>query len=384
MAAHAERLRAPLLTPFTLVLAVLAAVAGFFLVQRFMFGMGAVTNLNAGFPWGIWVVVDIAIGTAIGCGGFAMALMIYVFNKGEYSPLMRPALLGGLFGYTLAGASAIIDLGRWWQFYVLLMPWQWNFDSVMLEIALCVLAYTAVLWLEFSPAILERLGWTRWQKRMDNIMWFLIALGIVLPLMHQSSLGTAVIVLGERLSPLYFTAFLPLLFVTSALAMGFAVVVVEATTVSHNFRRPSEGHLLRRLAVIVGWLMVGWLVLRFGLLAHEGKLAAAFEPGRGRTTFWVETALGAFAAAGFLVPAWRNSERIMLLAGLSLILFGSIYRYAAFISAVTPVGNYSYAPAVPELMITVGIIATEILLYLSFIKIFPVLHAARKARPAHA
>lgn len=384
MAARAERLRAPLLTPFTLVLGVLAAVAAYFLVQRFLFGLGAVTNINAGYPWGVWVVVDVVIGTAIGCGGFAMALLIYVFNRGEHSPLMRPALLGGLFGYTLAAAAVIIDLGRWWSFYHILLPWYWNFNSVMLEIALCVVAYVVVLWLEFSPAILERLGWNLWQKRIDSIMWLLIALGITLPFMHQSSLGSALIVLGERLSPLYYTGFLPLLFVTSAIAMGFAVVVVESTTISHNFRRTSEGHLLRRLAKVIGWFLLGWLVLRFGLLIIEGKLGAAFAPGRGLATFWAETALAAFAVAGFLLPSWRNSERMMLLAGLALLLFGAVYRYAAYISAVTPVGNYSYAPSVPELMVTIGIIAIEILLYLSFIKLFPVLHAARKARPAHA
>ena len=77
-----------------------------------IYGLGAVTNLNSGYPWGIWVVVDIFIGTALGCGGFSMAILVYVFNRGEYHPLMRPALLGGLFGYTLGGFAAIIDLGR--------------------------------------------------------------------------------------------------------------------------------------------------------------------------------------------------------------------------------------------------------------------------------
>jgi Ni/Fe-hydrogenase subunit HybB-like protein len=378
MAARAERVRAPLLTPFTLVLALVGAAAVYFIVQRFLLGLGAVTNLNAGYPWGIWVVVDVVIGSAIGCGGFAMALMIYLFNRGEYSPLMRPALLGGLLGYTLAGAAVIIDLGRYWQFYNMVLPSHMNPNSVMLEIGLCVMAYVTVLWLEFSPAITARFGWTGLQRRIDSVMWLLIALGVVLPFMHQSSLGTALIVLGTKLDPLYSTAFLPLLFVTSAIAMGFGVVLAEATLVSHSFRRPSEHALLMRLAPVVGTILLAWTVFRWAEIAWAGDLARAFSGSRAAVFLWIETALSAFAIAVFLTRA-RESERMMLLAAIAVILFGALYRYAAYLIAYRPVGNFTYAPSVPELTITIGIIAIEILVYLSFIKFFPVLHAPRGA-----
>ncbi len=378
MAAHAERLRAPLVTPFTTVLGLLALVAGYFIVQRFIYGIGAVANVNAGYPWGIWVVIDIVIGTAIGCGGLAMALLIYVFNKGEHSPLMRPALLGGLFGYTLAGAAVIIDLGRWWQFYNMVLPWQMNFNSVMLEIGLCVMAYVTVLWLEFSPAITERLGLQKLQGLIDRFMWLLIAAGVVLPFMHQSSLGSALLILGQKLDPLFYTPFLPLLFVSSALTMGFGVVVVEATTVSHSFCRPSEHHLLMRIARIVGVALVVWFSFRFAELLWRGELAGAFTGSKAAVTLWIETVLGLGAAIGFLTPARRN-ERLLFLSGVALLLFGSVYRYSAYLIAYTPPGNFTYAPSAPELMVTVGVIAFEILLYLTFIKVFPVLHATRRA-----
>jgi len=123
----------------------------FFLGLRLIYGLGAVTNLNSGYSWGIWVAVDIFIGTALGCGGFSMAILVYIFNRGEYHLLVRPALLGGLFGYTLGGISAFTDLGRYWQAYNILLPWHWQPNSVMFEIALCLLAYTGVVWIEFAP-----------------------------------------------------------------------------------------------------------------------------------------------------------------------------------------------------------------------------------------
>ena len=248
----------------------------------------------------------------------------------------------------------------------------------MLEIGLCVMAYVAVLWLEFSPAITSRFGWTGLQRRLDSLMWLLIALGVVLPFMHQSSLGTALIVLGTKLDPLYATAFLPLLFVTSAIAMGFGVVLAEATLVSHSFRRPSEHALLMRLAPVVGWLLLGWTALRWAEIAWSGDLAAAFSGSPAALMLAIETALSVFAIGVFLSRA-RRDERSMLLAALAVILFGAIYRYAAYLIAYQPVGTYRYAPSVPELTVTVGIIAIELLVYLSFIKFLPVLHAPRRA-----
>ncbi|NKB16283.1 MAG: hypothetical protein HC774_04475 [Sphingomonadales bacterium] len=128
-------------------------------------------------------------------------------------------------------------------------------------------------------------------------MWLLIALGIVLPTMHQSSLGTALIPVGARLSELYQTAFLPLLFVTSALAMGYGVVVVEATIVSHSFRLPSEHALLVRVGRVVGWLLLAWLAFRWADILWRGAGAPAFDGSTLAMSFWIENGLAAFAAS---------------------------------------------------------------------------------------
>ena len=97
-------------------------------------------------------MIDVMIGTAFGCAGYAMALLVYVLNRGEYHPLVRPAMMAGLFGYTLAGAAVIVDLGRYWQVYTLLLPWYAQFNSVMLEVAWCVMAYIVVLAIVFIGA----------------------------------------------------------------------------------------------------------------------------------------------------------------------------------------------------------------------------------------
>ncbi len=367
-------LRRNLITPATLVLATLAAIALYFIALRLIYGLGAVTNINSGYPWGIWVVVDIIIGTAFGCGGFAMALLVYIFNRGEYHPLIRPALLGGLFGYTLAGFAVIFDLGRYWQFYNLLLPWYAQPNSVMYEVALCVMAYVVVLWIEFSPAFLERWGLVGLKRGLERWMFVIIALGVLLPTMHQSSLGSVLLVMGSKLSPLWFTVWLPVLFVVSALAMGYGVVMLEATIVSNTFALPSEHALISKLSTVVGWIMAGWLVLRWGDLIYRGEVQLAFVGNLKTSMFWLENVLMLAAVLVFLTPAGRASQRASFLGAAALLAGGSLYRLDAYMIGLQPISNWNYFPSVPELMVTIGLVALEVLLYLVFIKTLPVLH----------
>lgn len=385
MAVHPQRLRGvSLFTPFSLILALLVAIAGVFLLKRFVYGLGDVTNLSAGYPWGLWVTWDLIIGSSLGCGGFAMAMLIYVFNQGHFHPLMRPALLSSLFGYVLAGSAAIIDMGRWWQFYNLLLPWHWNFSSVMLETGLCVSAYTMLLFVETSPMVLERFGLEQWRRRIASVMWLIIAIGILLPFMHQSSLGSILLVVGHKMSPLYYTPLLPLLFVSSVLAMGYALVVFEATVVTKSFRLPSEHHMLGRLSTIIGWLLTAWLVLRWADLLWRDALADALVLTPLAASFWFENALALFAAIAFLSPAARRDEVWTFLAAVALLLFAIVYRFNAYLVAYTPaVDGYSYFPSVQEILVTVGMIAFEILAYVVAIKLFPVLHSPVR-QAAHA
>ena len=56
----------------------------------------------------------------------------------------------------------------------------------------------------------------------STLLW-IIALGILLPTMHQSSLGALMLIAGPRLHPLWNTGWLPLLFLMSCIAMGYAI-----------------------------------------------------------------------------------------------------------------------------------------------------------------
>ncbi len=372
---HFAPLGGRLFTRTFAIASVLFLVAAVVLAQRFAGGLGAVANINDGYPWGMWVVVDVVIGTAFGCAGYVMALLVYILNRGHYDPLVRPALLAGLFGYTLAGVAVIIDLGRWWQFYNLLNPELMHGDSVMLEVGLCVLAYTVILWLEFAPAILERLGLRRAERIFDRGMFLLVALGVLLPTMHQSSLGTLLVVLGHQISPLWQSQLLPVLFLVSAILMGFATVVGEAVLASTGFRRPLERDLLGRVSRVMAYVALVWLVLRVVDLSVRGAFPLAFDGTVQAGMFWVEMTLHVVPLLLLASPAKRNQPPVLFASAALLLAGGIVYRINAYLVGYDPAGGtWAYFPSVPELLVTLGIFGLEVALYLLFVKKLPVLH----------
>lgn len=374
-----------ILTVPVAILTVLTLVGFYYIAMRYYLGIGAVANVNPGYPWGIWVAFDVIVGPAIGCGGFAMALLTYVLNQGKYHPIMRPALLGGLFGYTLAGVAVLIDLGRYFNSLNLMLPWYLNTNSIMLETALCVMAYVAVLWIEFSPAFLERFGLGRVRLFLERFMFVIIALGVLLPTMHQSALGTILAVNESKLSPLWWTQLLPLLYLLSAVAMGFSIVAFEATLVSRGFRLESELPLLASIARVTFWLTVVFMVVRIGVIVLAGDLGLAFEPTREAFLFWLET--GSFGAAVVLLSndRWRRTERYIFLGACGLLLGGAMYRLDSYLIVYKGSPGWRYFPSVPELMITVGLVSLHVLLFILFCKLLPVLaNPPRHAAERHA
>lgn len=373
-------LKRPVITLPFLCLAAVALIGTYFLALRFIHGMGYVTNLNGGYAWGIWVVYDVVVGTALACGGYALAITVYVLNKGKYHPLIRPALLASLLGYALGGIGAFIDMGRWWQFYNIFLPWNMNFNSVMLEVGLCVTAYILVLFIEFAPTLLERFGATGLRDALNKVLFFFIALGVLLPTMHQSSLGSMLIAMGWKVNPLWQSLQLqPLLAIITALTMGFAVVVFEASFTSVGLRRPAETPLLAGLSKAIIGLLSAYLIIRFGEIVVHGKLGLIFSGDRASLMFLLESALFVFPLAVLLSPAKRAHGAYLLYAAVSMLFAGSLYRFNAFLITYDPGPGYSYFPSVPEIMVTSGVVAVEIMAYLFVVKKFPVLHDAEPA-----
>ncbi len=387
-----EPVGGPLMTPFYRILLAIGAVGILAIIWRFAVGLGASTALSDGYPWGLWIAFDVVTGTALACGGYAVALLVYIFNKGHYHPLVRPALLTSAIGYTLAGLAVAIDVGRPWLLWkVPLFVWHWNKHSVLLEVAVCIMAYTLVLWIELSPAFFEkwaesgREGLRRFSQKaapfIDRILIAVVALGIVLPTMHQSSLGSLMLIAGPKLNPIWRTGFLPLFYLMTCLAMGYAVVVFESTFAARAFGRDPETEMIAKLGRIAAWVTLVFVAMRFADLIMRGVLGLTFQPTIAALLFWVETIL--FVAPFVMVlRGIRDSRSLLWIAGL-VGFAGALYRFDTFLAAFDPGPGWHYFPSVGETLITLGLISIEIAVYIALVKRFPILSGRATTSSAH-
>jgi len=373
-----------LMTPAYKKLLWVVAIGAVAALWRFSMGLGASSNLSDGYPWGIWIAIDVVTGTALGCGGYAVALLVYILNKGEYHPLVRPAVLTSLLGYGLAVIAVTIDLGRFWELWkVPVFFWRWS-HSPQLEVALCVAAYVAVLLVELSPAFFEK-----WRhdastglrslaesglRFVDNWLVWILALGMLLPTMHQSSLGTMMLLPATKLHPLWFTPWLPLLFLVNCLMMGYGAVVLESHLSARAFDRPLESEMLARLSKVVLYVTVAWTLFRVAEVAIAGDLAT-IASGMG-VAFLIEVALHLAIIWLLLSDVGRYTPATQFRAGVLLVVAGTVFRVNTYLVAFQPGPNWSYFPAIPELLITLGIIALEVALYVAAVKKFPILAGA--------
>ncbi len=215
---------------------------------------------------------------------------------------------------------------------------------------------------------------TRWQ------VW-IIALGLLLPTMHQSSLGTMMLLTGPRLDPLWFTPWLPFLFLVNCIIIGYGVVVLEGHISASAFGRPRETDMLGRLAKVVMW--TAWFFFAFRLVdvGLRGQLGRVFSDVRG-VAFLVEMLLLAGGALIFMSETRRRNPGQQFLGGMLLITAGIAYRFNVYLVGFLPGEHWSYFPAVPELLITFGIVALEIVLYVAAVTVFPILVGTRE--PARA
>jgi Ni/Fe-hydrogenase subunit HybB-like protein len=355
-------------TPFGLALtAGLLAIAAI----RFTRGLGAVTNLSDEFPWGLWIGFDMLCGIGLAAGGFAVTATVHVLHLEDYKPIVRPTVLTAFLGYLFAIFALILDLGKPWNIWHPLI--MWNPHSVMFEVGWCVMLYTSVLFLEFSPVLLERFRLRRAGELLRRISPVLVILGVILSTLHQSSLGSLFLIMPGKLHPLWYSPLLPVLFFTSALAAGLGMVVVESWFSRRAFGNPLETHLLSRLSRVSVLLLALYLALRLRDLAVRGAFGEiwAFTPYS--WMFLAEIGLGVVLPMALLASArFRRSPRRLAVAQGIVVLGFILNRLNVSVTAVEAATGHRYLPAIPEFLVSMGLVALGMQLFMLACRYLPV------------
>ena len=358
-------------TLWKVVFVVIMALGAYATVLRFVYGLGASTNLSDQFPWGIWIGFDVLCGVMLAAGGFTLMAAVHVFNIERFKPIIRPTVLTAFLGYVLVCIALMFDLGRYYRiWHPLVMR---NPHSVMFEVAYCVMLYTTVLALEFAPIVFEKFKMSKALRIIHSISIPLVCLGVILSTLHQSSLGTLYLIMPNKLHPFWYTPLLPVFFFLSAIAVGLAMTIFESNMSSKYFHRQLEMPLLSELGRILVVVLMVYAVLRFEDLLHRGALKLLFQPGYERNLFLVEVVLGLLLPIGLLLQKRiRESPGGLYFAAVVTVLGFITNRLNVSITGIEGAAGMHYVPKWTEAAVTAAIIAAGFALFGAAAKYLPI------------
>jgi len=369
------------LKPLVVILLALMGIAFVIAMVRYANGIGAVSNLSNSYPWAFWISFDLFTGVAISSGAFLMAAVVYIFELKEFRPLVRPSVLTGFLGYMMVVVALLVDLGHPERIWYMMI--HWNHTSVLLEIGICVMTYLAVLAIEFAPVVFEGLKWQKFAHFIHRFIMPFVILGVVLSTLHQSSLGSLLLIQPAKLYPLWWTPILPILFFISAITIGLSMIIFESTLSARYFQRGLEIHLLEKLAKAIPIVLAIYLVIKFSQLTFAGDIKYLFTSGLMSVLFWAEILIGAVTPIVlFSIKRIRQSANGLLFGAVILLLGMIMNRFNVSWFAVThpdpitfmPIfmGQVTYFPSLPEVAVSIGIFSAGILAFGLAVKYLPV------------
>jgi c(7)-type cytochrome triheme protein len=344
---------------------------------RFAQGLGASTNLSDEFPWGLWIGFNVLVGVGLAAGGFIVAATVHIFRMEKYEPIARPTVLTAFLGYVLVIVALLFELGRPYRIWHPLI--MWNPHSVLFEVAWCVMLYTAVLGLEFSPILFERLGWKRPLRVVHAAYVPLVIVGVLLSTMHQSSLGTLYVIAPDKLYGLWYTPLLPVFFFITAIAAGIAMVIFESFLSDRAFGKRFAPPILDGLARAVVVVLGVYAVWKFEDLLARGQLGLAFHVTPESVLFWGEVGLGVvLPMVLFAWPRARRDEHLLFFASVLTIMGFVINRMNVAVTGMQGWARTPYFPSFYETMATVALIAVGFVLFGTAVKHLPVFPAGER------
>ncbi|MDP3112178.1 MAG: NrfD/PsrC family molybdoenzyme membrane anchor subunit [Thermodesulfovibrionales bacterium] len=363
-------------TPTTLLLLLFMAAGLVVIIYRLTAGLGAVTNLNDRFPWGLWIGLDVLGGVAMAAGGFLVAGAVYILNMKKYKPIARAAILNAFFGYLLAATAISLDIGVPYRIWHPIVMWQ--IHSIMWVVAIHVVLYTSTLATESSPMFFEKLRMEWAANVIHKILVPVVLFGVLLSLLHQSSLGAVYLIVPKKLSSFWYNSQLPTLFLASAIMMGLSMVSLETIISGKVFKHNIDIGILSGLARGTLIAAIIYLAMKLWFLAKGPGISASFNGSMEANMYLLEMSIGVIIPLFLLLMknARENIKSIflinilvisgVLLNRLNVAIFG-LYRDAS-------AGGASYFPTWMEFVVTLAFISFAIFgfkLSAKYLRVFP-------------
>lgn len=365
------KIKIPKLTFWSAIFWIIFILGIYATILRFTKGLGAVTNLSDKFPWGLWIGFDVLCGVGLAAGGFVLAAAVYIFNLEEYKTILPSAILTAFLGYLLVIVALLYDLGKPWNIWHPII--MWNPESVMFEVAWCVMLYTTVLALEFSPMVFQKLRLEKPQKILKGITIPLVVVGVILSTLHQSSLGSLYLIVPEKLYPIWYSSNLPYLFFLSAVAVGPAMVTIESYLSSRAFKKEIEIHILSKLAKVTAVALMVYFVLKIEDIVRYNLFPYILKLNYEAIMFLLEFIVGVVVPIILLTNSRiRSSKKGLFVAQFITVIGFILNRLNVSITGLESYSQAGYFPKWTEVVITLFLVSLGFALFRLIAKHFPV------------
>ena len=366
------------LTPFNVVSAAIMAAAAVILFFRFTRGLGAVTNLNQSFPWGLWIGFDVLTGVAFAGGAYVLTFLVYIVRLEKYHLIVRATVLNGFLAYVFYAGALLLDLGRPWNVVNPIIGNSFGLSSVLFLVAWHFLLYMLAELVEFSPAIAEWLGLRRVHRILSALTVGAVVFGITLSTLHQSALGALYLMAEPKLHPLWYSELIPVQFFVSSIFAGLSMVIFEGTLshrifherVSPELRR-SHGEIVVGLARIASGALFVYLFVEAIKFVHGQKWTAF----RGGWAAWYLLEVVGLVAVplALLMAGSRLGHVLMIRAGAVLAMLGvALNRLNISVIAFKWYEPVHYVPTWMEVVVTLAVISAEIWVFRWIVSRMPV------------
>lgn len=372
------------LTPFNIISIPVIILGAIIILIRFWFGLGAVTNLSQEVPWGIWKGFNVVTGVAFAGGAYVITFMVYILNLKKYKSIVRVTVLNGFLAYLFYAGALLLELGKPWNVINPIIGNNFGTSSVLFLVAWHFLLYMMAQLIEFSPAIAEWIGLKRARKILSGMTIAAVIFGITLSTLHQSGLGALYLMAKDKIFPLWYSEFIPILFFVSSIFAGLSMVIFEGSISHKTFSsqinevsHKKHKSILHGLAKICAATMFAYFFLQIIVFVHGQHYALLNTP----LGYWYLTEMLGFVLLPMIlfIYSYRRNNILWIRIAAVITLIGIIInRLNVTLIAFRWDAAERYFPTWMEVVVTFAIIFTEIWIFRWVINRMPVLRKSPK------
>jgi Ni/Fe-hydrogenase subunit HybB-like protein len=367
------------ITPFNVISLPIMLTGLILIVIRFWKGIGSITNLTQDVPWGLWIGFDVVTGVAFAGGAYVITFMVYILNMKQYHSIVRVTVLNGFLAYVFYAGALLLDLGRPWNVINPIIGNSFGTSSVLFLVAWHFLLYMVAELIEFSPAVAEWLGARRARKILAGMTLGAVIFGITLSTLHQSGLGALFLMAKDKIHPLWYSEFIPIMFFVSSIFAGLSMVIFEGS-ISHKVfsdqisekNHKAHNRILHGLSKICAVALFAYFTLNVLVFVHEKRWGLLNSP----MGYWYLTEMLGFVLLPmvlFFISYRKQNILLIRIASLVTMIGIIINRLNVTVIGFKWDAAQHYYPSWMEITVTLAVIFTEIWIFRWIITRMPVL-----------